>query len=242
MTPYRQGTPLWQSIADALSQEIHDKVFAPGDQLPTEAQLAQRFAVNRHTVRRAVASLQDQGMIRIEQGRGTFVQEDIVDYPLSSRTRFSEILRRQARTPSGTTLRSATIPADAAMAEALAIEPGAPVALIETIGMVDEQPISLVAHHFPLGRFPNLLEVYRAERRITPMFEKLGVGDYLRKITKVTARMPDGYEMRHLHLARTTPVICLEAINVDGDNRPVEYGLTRFSSSRVQIVIESLPD
>lgn len=241
MTPHRPGMALWRAIADEVAQEIRDNIFAPGDQLPTEAQLAQRFAVNRHTVRRAVASLQDQGMIRIEQGRGTFVQEDIVDYPLSKRTRFSEIIRRQARSPSGTLIRSAAIPADAAMAEALAIELGAPVALIETLGMVDEQPISLVAHHFPLGRFPNLIDVYRAEGKITPMFEKLGVGNYLRKSTKVTARMPDSYEMRHLHLARTTPVLCLEAINVDGDNRPVEYGLTRFSASRVQLLIETLP-
>jgi GntR family phosphonate transport system transcriptional regulator len=181
-------------------------------------------------------------MIRIEQGRGTFVQEDIVDYPLSRRTRFSEIVRRQARTPSGMLLRSATIPADKTMAEALEIAPGAPVALIETVGMVDDQPISLVAHHFPLERFPTLFEAYHAERKITPMFQKLGIDDYLRKTTRVTARMPDIYEIRHLRLARTSPVLCLEAVNVDAQNRPIEYGLTRFSSSRVQVVIDTLPE
>jgi len=242
MTPYRRGTALWQSIADAVSEEIRSGAYGPGERLPTEMQLAERFGVNRHTVRRAIASLQDQGMVRIEQGRGTFVQEDIVDYPLSARTRFSEIVKRQARTPSGTFLRSATIPADAAMAEALALAPGAPVALIETMGMVDDQPISLVAHHFPLGRFPGLFEAYEATRKITPMFERLGVGDYQRKSTRVTARLPDGYEMRHLRLARTMPVLCLEAINVDRDGRPVEYGLTRFSASRVQVVINTLPE
>jgi len=241
MSPIRHGGPLWQYIADTLGEEIRSQIFSPGERLPTEAQLAQRFGVNRHTVRRAVASLQDMGMIRIEQGRGTFVQEDIVDYPLSQRTRFSEIVKRQARTPSGTFLRSATQPADQAMAEALEIELGAPVALIESLGMVDSQPISLAAHYFPLTRFPNLLEVYQAERKVTPMFEKLGVGNYVRKSTRITSRMPDGYEMRHLRLARTMPVICLEAVNVDENMRPVEYGLTRFSSNRVQIVIDTLP-
>lgn len=240
MTTRRTGSPLWQYIADSLAQEIRDRVFAPGDRLPTEAELAQRFGVNRHTVRRAVASLQDFGLIRIEQGRGTFVQEDIVDYPLSKRTRFSEIIRRQAKTPSGAMLRSATIPADQAVAEALAIPLGAPVALIETIGKVDDQPISLVGHHFPLDRFPDVFAAYEAERKITPMLERLGVSDYFRKSTRVTARMPDSYEMRHLRVARMTPILCLEAINVDSDGRPVEYGLTRFSSSRVQILIDTL--
>lgn len=238
----RTGSPLWQFIADSLAQEIRDRIFAPGDRLPTEPELAQRFGVNRHTVRRAVASLQDEGMIRIEQGRGTFVQDDIVDYPLSKRTRFSEIVERQARLPSGTLLRTVTIPADADAAEALQIAVGAPVGLIETVGKVDGQPISLVAHHFALDRFPNLFAAYEIDRKITPMLSRLGVPDYLRKTTRVTARTPDTYEMRHLRLARGTPVLCLEAINVDGEGRPVEYGLTRFSSNRVQIVIDTLPE
>jgi GntR family phosphonate transport system transcriptional regulator len=237
----RTGAPLWRQIADSVADEIRDRVFAPGDRLPTEAELAQRFGVNRHTVRRAVASLQDFGLVRIEQGRGTFVQEDIVDYPLSSRTRFSEIIERQARTPSGTLLRSATIPADQAVSEALGVAQGAPVALIETIGKADSQPISLVGHHFSLDRFPDIFAAYEAEGKITPMLRQLGVDDYFRKSTTVTARMPNSYEMRHLRVARMTPVLCLEAINVDAQGLPVEYGLTRFSSSRVQIRIDTLP-
>ena len=237
----RAGMPLWQHIAESIGREIRDRVFAPGDQLPTEGELAQRFGVNRHTVRRAVASLQDLGLVRIEQGRGTFVQEDIVDYPLSSRTRFSEIIRRQAKTPSGAFVRSATIPADQATAEALAIPLGAPVALIETVGKANDQPISLAGHHFSLDRFPDIFAAYEATQKITPMLERLGVTDYFRKSTRITARLPDGYEMRHLRVARTTPILCLEAINVDGDGHPIEYGVTRFSSSRVQILIDTLP-
>ncbi|MCT8998835.1 phosphonate metabolism transcriptional regulator PhnF [Chelativorans intermedius] len=241
MTARPEGSPLWRFIADSVGREIAQRVYAPGDRLPTETELAQRFGVNRHTVRRAVASLQDQGLVRIEQGRGTFVQEDVVDYPLSRRTRFSEIVQRQAKSPSGHCLRIATVPADAQMAEALSLAPGAPVALIETVGMVDDHPVSLAAHHFPLERFPHLFEAYEAERKITPMFRRLGVEDYLRRSTKITARMPDAYEVRHLRLARTAPVLCLEAVNVDGKGMPIEYGLTRFAASRVQVLVDTLP-
>lgn len=174
-------------------------------------------------------------------GRGTFVQEDIVDYPISKRTRFSEIIRRQAKTPSGKWLRSATVPADQAMSKALNVKIDAPVALVETTGMVDNQPVSLAAHHFPLDRFPDLFKAYEAERKVTPMFKRLGVHDYLRKSTKITARMPDAYEMRHLRLTRVTPVLCLEAVNIDGSGVPIEFGLTRFASSRVQVLIGMLP-
>ncbi len=151
------------------------------------------------------------------------------------------IVKRQAKTPSVTLLRSATIPVDQATSEALAVALGAPVALIETIGQVDDQPISLVGHHFALDRFPDVRTAYEAERKITPMLARLGVADYFRKSTTITARMPDGYEMPHLRVARMAPILCLEAINVDGRGAPIEYGLTRFSSSRVQILIDTLP-
>ncbi len=242
MSMHRPGTSLWQGIADSVAQEIETGIMPAGAQLPTELQLAERFAVNRHTIRRAIASLQDRGLVRIEQGRGTFVQEDIVDYPLSARTRFSEIVARQAKTPSGTLIRTATIPADIAMAEALAVEPGSPVALIESLGMADGQPISLGAHHFSLLRFPTLFEVHTATGRITQMLERLGVADYQRKSTSITARLPDAHEMHHLRLARMTPVLCLDAINVDLAGRPVEYGVTRFSANRVQVQIDTLPE
>lgn len=238
MTVRPYGTSLWQHIAETLSAEIRSAAYGPGEKLPTELELAERFGVNRHTVRRAVASLQDIGLVRIEQGRGTFVQEDIVDYPLSSRTRFSEIVKRQARNPSGTLLRKATLPADETVAQRLAIPAGAPLALIETLGLVDGIPISLAAHHFPLDRFPDLFKAYDAEQKVTPMLRRLGVADYLRKSTKIISRLPDSYEMRHLRLARTTPVICLESVNVDEQGVPIEFGYSRFSSARVQIVVE----
>lgn len=47
--------------------------------------------------------------------------------------------------------------------------------------------------------------------------------------------------MWHLRAARMTPILCLEAINVASEGQPVEYGLARFPSSRVQILIDTLP-
>ena len=215
MSPRPTGTALWRQIADTLAREIRENVFPAGERLPTESELAERFQVNRHTLRRAVASLQEVGLVRIEQGRGTFVQEDVIDYPLTKRTRFSEIIRHQARTPSGELIRTATAPADASVAAALGIRLGEPTAVIDTIGKVNGKPISLATHHFPLKRFPTLLEAYESEGSVTAMFRRLGIADYLRRTTRVTSRMPDSYEMRHLRVARYSPLLCVEAINVD---------------------------
>ena len=108
----RAGVSLWRQIAETLEKDIKEQVFEPGQKLPTEAELAERFAVNRHTVRRGIAFLEQEGVIRVEQGRGTFVQERMVDYRLGKRTRFTENIQAQSRIPSGELVRAMVLPAD----------------------------------------------------------------------------------------------------------------------------------
>lgn len=95
------GVALWRQIATTLQERIGAGTYPPGKQLPTEGELSRRFAVNRHTVRRALEELSRGGLIRIEQGRGSFVAEDVIDYAVQPRTRFSEWIRRHNKEPSG---------------------------------------------------------------------------------------------------------------------------------------------
>src|SRR3546814_4477150 len=111
-----------------------------------------RSAVNRHTLRRGVASLEQEGLLRVEQGRGTFVQERVVDYRLGKRTRFTENILKQSRIPSGELVRALELPADAGVARHLQLRKGVAVVLIESVGKVDGRPISIAAHHFPARR------------------------------------------------------------------------------------------
>src|SRR5579875_463697 len=97
----REGIALWRQISNALSAEISAGAYRPGARLPTEAELAHRFRVNRHTVRRAMDELSRSGFARVEQGKGAFVPEDVLDYVVAPRTRFSEWIRRHNKEPSG---------------------------------------------------------------------------------------------------------------------------------------------
>ena len=65
----------WSIIRDTLSDDIRSRRLSAGDQLPTETQLADRFAIGRHSVRRALEALARDGKVSIEQGRGTFVAD-----------------------------------------------------------------------------------------------------------------------------------------------------------------------
>ncbi|MDE2574771.1 MAG: phosphonate metabolism transcriptional regulator PhnF [Rhodospirillales bacterium] len=232
------GVSLWRQIATTLAGEIESGQHAPGARLPTEAQLASRFAVNRHTVRRALEELSRGGQVRIEQGRGSFVAEDILDYAVSARTRFSEWISRHNKEPSGQILELAEIAAPATVAAGLGLRTGARVIRLERLGLADGRPVSLAAHHFPAARLPGLLAALRKHATITAALAAIGIADYRRQVTRVSARLPSAQEAALLRTARNRPLLIAENVNVDRRGAVIEFGIACYPTPRVQIVFE----
>lgn len=234
----QDGMTLWRQIANKLRVEISSGSSRPGAQLPTEAELSARFGVNRHTVRRALEELSRDGLVRVEQGRGTFIAEDVLDYAVEARTRFSEWIMKHNKEPSGKVLRLQETGADQRVASGLGIRAGARVALLERIGYADERPVGITRHFFPVGRLKGILDALRAHPRITDALLAVGVEDYLRQQTRVTARLPTPTEADLLHMSRNRPVLSTENINVDRAGVIVEFSVGCYPTPRVQIVFE----
>ena len=136
-------------------------------------------------------------------------------------------------------LSSDTLEATAAVADALEIEAGSLVHLLETLGMIDGRPISVGAHYFPADRFPDLIAVHLEEGSITRTLTRLGCGDYERRSTRISARMPEAADADFLEQPRTRPILHTESVNVDGKGIPVEYGIARFAADRFQFIVET---
>jgi GntR family phosphonate transport system transcriptional regulator len=236
--PRQVGLTLWRQIAEALRQEIGGPEYPPGARLPTEAELSARFAVNRHTVRRALEELSHGGLIRVEQGRGTFVAEDVMDYTVGTRTRFAEWIQRHNKEPSGQVLQCREVAADTSIATALHIRAGGRVVLLERLGLADDTPVSLTRHYFPAVRLRGILGALSATPRITEALRAVGVDDYVRQVTRVTARLPSPAEAGLLRMARNRPVLVTESINVDRAGTVVEFSVGCYPTPRVQIVFE----
>src|ERR1700753_2833523 len=96
------GVALWRQVADGIERGIADGRFVAGAKLPGEMEIAETYRVNRHTVRRALATLAERGIVRAERGSGTYVESQRrLAYPLRSRTRFSEIVGADGHEPRG---------------------------------------------------------------------------------------------------------------------------------------------
>ena len=234
----QDGVTLWRQIATALQNDIAAGTYQPGAQLPTEAELSQHFGVNRHTVSRALEELTRAGLVRVEQGRGSFVAEDVLEYAVEPRTRFSEWIRRHNKEPSGRVLQLKEITADSTIAGWLGIRPGGRVVLLERLGFADDRPVSLASHYFPQVRLRGVLAALRDNARITDALTSIGVDDYLRQMTRVTARLPSAEEADLLRMPRNRPLLVTDNVNVDREGTVVEYAIGRYPTPRVQIVFE----
>jgi GntR family phosphonate transport system transcriptional regulator len=233
----QDGVALWRQIANRLQADIGAGRYPPGGKLPTEAELSQQFRVNRHTVRRALEELSRGGLVRVEQGRGSFVAEDVLEYAVEPRTRFSEWIKRHNMEPSGRLLQLKETAADTHIANGLGIRSGSRVILLERLGFADERPVSLSQHYFP-ARMRGLLDALRTQPTITEALKSVGIMDYLRQVTRVTARLPSAEEAELLRTARNRPLLVTENVNVDRAGTVVEFGISRYPTPRVQIVFE----
>lgn len=230
-------SPIWRSIADSLQSEIAEGLYPPGAKLPTEADLALRFGVNRHTVRHALASLAEAGLVLARRGAGVFAASRPTDYPLGRRVRFTQNIRESGRTPSRRITRRETRTATATEAEALALAQGDPVHVIEGLSLVDDQPLAVFRSAFPAQRLTGLLAAMEAQTSVTQALAACGVADFTRSETRITAKTADALLALALRLPEGAALLRTEAVNVDADGVPVEFGTTWFAGDRVALTV-----
>lgn len=233
------GRPaLWKSIAEILTGELQAGQYACGDRLPSEALLAQRFCVNRHTVRRALADLRDAGLVRSRRGAGVFVAGRPTEYRLGARTRYTDNLRANGHRPERRILHVARRRATEEEAAALKIAKGAPVHHCECLLFSDGNPLALTRNCFPADALPGLPEALRRHRSVTAALAACGVPDYVRASTRLMAVAADATQALRLETQPGAPLLLSIAINHDAGGKPVEYGQSWFAGTRVAVTVE----
>lgn len=232
-------TPLWQSISMALTGDIAEGRYNTGDQLPTEASLAAKYGVNRHTVRRALAEMAGHGIVHAKRGAGVFVTAKPTTYPIGRRVRFHQNVTAGGQTPTKEVLNLTTRAADPREALALDVAPGDPVHVYDGLSLADNQPIALFTSVFPADRFPDLLQALSDTGSVTAALTACGVADYVRASTQINAKHATAIQAAHLRVPEGAPILRTISINVDASQSPVEYGRTWFAGDRVTLTLNA---
>jgi GntR family phosphonate transport system transcriptional regulator len=233
------GVALWRQVADGIERGIADGSFTAGERLPGEMEIAETYRVNRHTVRRALATLAERGLVRAERGSGTYVEARRMAYPLRARTRFSEIVGAGGREPRGQLIGASEEPATRELARALALKTGAALIRIDALRLADRTPICVGTTWLAAERFPDAGRVYENTRSMTKVLAHYGVRDYRRASTRVTAGIVDAADAARLDLALGRPVLVVDSTDVDTDGKPLLTTRARFAAERVEFLVEN---
>lgn len=233
--------PLWRHVQVRLEEEIRSGTLSAGEQLPTEDELAVRFGVHRHTIRRALERLREKRLIRVEQGSGTFVQEPVVLHRVSNRMQLSSVVTRLGRSASRRVIDDAEIAPSREVAAALGLGRMQKTAKVETVRLVDDRAIAVTSHYFPQPRLKGIGALIAEHGSVSAAFRSYGIFEFTHRQSRIAARKASRRDAELLSQPASAPVLHVTNVLVDQARMPVQYTVTRFASHWVEYVIEHDP-
>lgn len=226
----------YEEIAAKLELELRH--YRCGDYLPAEHQLAARYAVNRHTLRRAIDQLVERGWVQRRQGVGVLVLMRPFDYPLSAQARFSQNLLEQGSHPTSERLLAVLRPASGSAVDALGVQEGDSIIHLRTLRRVNGVPLCIIDHYFAeLEWWPVLREFTRGSLHD---WLSTHTGTALtRHQTRISARRAQAKESRMLELPNMAPLLCVRTLNrLAGSERVAEYSVSLTRADLIEFTME----
>lgn len=225
------GTARYQEIEAWLRERV--LTCAPGDPLPSEAELATQFGVSRMTARQAVQNLAQEGLVRRRRGAGTFVADQPMHRHAGPLMSFTEDMRRRGKKASSRLLSAQLSTPEAADVEALHIDEGARVVRISRLRLADDVPLAIEHATLPAdcaGVLATDLETGSLHGSLRQMGRTPG-----RAYSWITARLAGANEAKLLDIAVRGPLLVERRVIYDTDQAPLEHTETTYAAERYVI-------
>ncbi|QNI30383.1 GntR family transcriptional regulator [Alloacidobacterium dinghuense] len=230
------SSTLYAKVEETIATEIARGEYRPGDQLPTEDELLERFQVSRITVRRAIQNLVHRRLLEIRRGLGTFVLAPRIEAELTKLTGFVEDMNAVGRKATARVVGQRVVSASARVAERLHLTKGTKVMQIERVRLADEVPISFDETFLPL---PLGKQIVHNDLRFHPIFalleEEYGVplveADYELEAVIATKAIADALQVRV-----GSPIFQVERTSKTIGDRPVDYEVLSYRGDLVRFV------
>ena len=122
---------MYFQLKELLRGKIASGEWKPGDMVPSERELSEQYHISRMTARQALSELATEGLLRREQGRGTFVAKPKIEHGLTRLTGFTEDMEARGLQPGDLVIRLELIEPPLLAMRALQITPDTPVVLLK---------------------------------------------------------------------------------------------------------------
>jgi GntR family transcriptional regulator len=220
--------PLYHQLAQQLEAAIERGVLAPGNLLGNEVDLSVRLGLSRPTVRQAIQSLVDKGLLVRRRGVGTQVVHSQVKRPLELSSLYDD-LEAAGQGPTTEVVRNETVPAACDVAAALGVPEGGEVTVLDRLRRTHGRPVALLRNYLPAS----LLDLDNARLESTGLYRVMrsaGITLHSARQT-VGARAATADEASRLDEEEGAALLTMQRTAYDDTGRPVEYGVHVYRAS-----------
>jgi GntR family transcriptional regulator len=232
--------PYHYQLRELLRGEIVAGRWAVNEKLPSERELCEAFDLSRTTVREAIDALVNEGLLRREKGRGTFIAEPkIVEDILQSPTGFADSMAQEGIPIQTGVLRMEVGPAPQVVARELRLALGEPVIIIDRLRFVFDEPLLLVTSYVPQKLCPTLLNDNLRQNSLYDLLRNKYGFIIARARRFMEAVAANDMEARLLKIEPGAPLMLIESIVYTDDGAPLEYFKARHRGDRTRFLVES---
>ena len=230
--------PLHHQVYLDLVSALDSSEWRPGDRLPPERELAQRYGCSLITVRRALSELAREQRIERTRGRGTFVLHPRLDLNFGGNRSFTDEMQTRGLDPATRLIAARPESAGEAVAAALDLELGSPTLYVERLRLAGGEPLLLEQVHLPAERFPGLLA---SDLEHNSLYDLL-VERYATRIVRAREALEPVLlrtrEAQLLDQAPGRPALLIEGVAYAADGRPIEFARSYVRGDRTRYYVE----
>jgi GntR family transcriptional regulator len=223
--------PLHLQAQQHLLSLIEDGTYQPGEQLPSEVDLAAQLGISRPTLREALLNLEQEGIIDRKHGVGTFVASGYESRLESGLEHLESVLALAARQGMTAQMRGLSVDqvlADEDLAERLGIAPGTPLTCVQRTIVVKRRPAAYLVDYSPVTILPpEALSTSFAGSILDLLLQRNGmrVREALAEITAVNA---DAVLAEQLEVDPGQALLLLNETLFADDKAPIEFSRNYF--------------
>jgi GntR family transcriptional regulator len=229
--------PYYYQLLQLLERAIAAGTIAPGEKIPTEAALCERFDVSRTVVRQALSDLDRTGLVTRVKGKGTFVAEPKVsEFVAQSLTSLHEDLTARGERLETKVLRLEVEPVSPHVAQLLELPESEEIVLLERLRFLRGEPLVITTAHMPYSLCAPILELDFSDRSLFETYEQ-ELGYKLHRGTRaIESRIAGRDVAAQLGVEEGAPVLVFSGVTYLEDGRPIEYfvGIHRGDRSRFE--------
>ncbi|WP_226680960.1 GntR family transcriptional regulator [Sutcliffiella horikoshii] len=229
--------PIYYQLESFIKNQIESGYILPGENIPSEREYAESYGISRMTVRQAINSLVNEGLLYRKKGSGTFVSEKKIEQPLQGLTSFTEDMKKRGMTPTSKLIHFEIIPANSFIANELKIREYAPVYEIKRIRLADGEPMALETNYLSANLVKGLTEEEVKASIYSYVEEKLGLRITHAEQLIESVRASEEHE-KLLYIEKDHPMLYIQRNTFLHDGTPLELVKSVYRGDRYKFQIK----